>query len=172
VPRDFMLRPNHPNPFNANTKLNTLGNGIDIVVYNLLGEQIQKYDAEPGDKTVMIQLGGYADGIYFIAVYDSETKRFLGMNKALKLSGYTQGGPVIGTGAPGIVSKISDDTQAGPYDLTIKASAPDYFSEDVSLTNVTRDTSLYMYLIQHPEVLFQTFEDTLKDHDTLRAVIG
>lgn len=78
--KEFMIFGNYPNPFNPTTKIkfNLPESGdVNILVYNMLGQEVQKVfvgKLEAGVKTLDFNATGLSSGVYFYSI-QTETAR-------------------------------------------------------------------------------------------------
>lgn len=78
-PEEFFINNIYPNPFNSKAKLDVHLNketNLEIKVYNLIGEEVQKITNEvfrPGVYSFLIDASNLSSGIYFVRIKTNET---------------------------------------------------------------------------------------------------
>lgn len=90
LPKQFILYPNYPNPFNPTTNIEfnvPEATNVRVVVYDIMGREIQVLadrSYRPGLHSVTFDARGYASGMYIYRMYYGETNVLTGRMTLLK----------------------------------------------------------------------------------------
>ncbi len=129
------LGQNYPNPFSGATIFKTPRDKTTILrIYNSLGQQVKKYQHEPGNIFIQVDLSDLPSGMYF-AVLKSAAGKSLGVQKIVQLKG-----------------KMSQPQPPQPEvietNFYIESESPNYFPADRTYLNGVNQ-NLSDILIKH-----------------------